>query len=162
MFEIKESKLKEANKAFKSYLRLFRQQGTNEITFQDFFNNRILVVHAIQRGIPFTLFQHIKGLTPFSDKDWAVFLDLSVKSLQRYKLEKAHVFKPIHSEKIIELTEVALFGLEIFDSPQQFYLWLNTPSYALGNFTPLDLLKNSYGKDLVVSELNRINEGIFV
>jgi len=122
----------------------------------------MLVVHTIHRGIPYTLFQLIKEFTPFSDKDWAEFLNLSVKSLQRYKAEKTYHFKPIHSEKIIELTEVTLAGMEVFDSSEQFYLWLNTPSFALGNMKPIELLKDSYGKEMVLSELNRIDQGIFV
>jgi uncharacterized protein (DUF2384 family) len=27
---------------------------------------------------------------------------------------------------------------------------------------PIELLKNSYGKEMVMNELNRINQGIFV
>ena len=50
----------------------------------------------------------------------------------------------------------------MFDSTEQFYLWLNTPSYALGNLKPAELLKDSYGKELVMGELNRIEQGIFV
>ncbi len=68
----------------------------------------------------------------------------------------------IHTEKIIELAEVTNFGKKVFDSNEQFYLWLNTPSFALGNLKPAKLLKDSYGKELVMAELNRIEQGIFV
>jgi len=155
-------RIKEAHKAFRNYIKLPGKRNVGDTTLQDFFNDRMLVVHTIHRGIPYTLFQHIKELTPFSDKDWAEFLNLSMKSLQRYKTEKAYHFKPIHSEKIIELTEVTLAGMEIFDSSEQFYLWLNTPSHTLGNMRPIELLKDSYGKEMVLSELNRIDQGIFV
>ena len=64
-------------------------------------------------------------------------------------------------KKIIELAEVTNYGKEVFDSTEQFYLWLNTPSYALGNLKPTELLKDSYGKELVMGELNRIEQGIF-
>ncbi len=162
-YKASERRIKEAHRAFRSYIKLpGKRNADNNATLQDFFNDRMLVVHTIYRGIPYTLFQHIKELTPFSDKDWAEFLNLSVKSLQRYKVEKSYCFKPIHSEKIIELTEVTLTGMEVFDSSEQFYLWLNTPSYALGNMKPIELLKNSYGKEMVLSELNRIDQGIFV
>jgi len=94
--------------------------------------------------------------------DWANFLNISTKSLQRYRVEKDYVFKPIHSEKIIELAEVTQLGETVFDTQEQFYNWLSRPNQALGNMTPLELLKDSYGKDLVVQELNRIDQGIFV
>ena len=132
------------------------------ITFQDFLNNKMLIVHSIRKGISFSFFNTIKNNSPFTDVEWADFLNLSTKSLQRYKNEKKFVFKPIHSEKIIELAEVTNFGNEVFDNNKDFYSWLNTTSIALGNMKPLELLKNSYGKEMVMDELHRIDQGIFV
>lgn len=133
----------------------------NEFTYSDFFQNKMLIIHAIRKGLPYSLFSEIQKLTPFSEEDWADFLNISVKTLQRHKKEEDYYFKPIHTEKIIELAEVTQFGKEVFDSPEQFYSWLNTPSYALGNMKPAELLKDSYGKELVMGELNRIEYGIF-
>ena len=127
-----------------------------------FFSDRMMVVDVIRQGIPTSLFMSIKEMAPFSDQDWSDFLDISLKSLQRYKKEPAHIFKSIHSEKIIELAEVTSVGLEVFDSNEDFATWLNAPCLSLGNMTPLELLKDSYGKEMVMNELNRIDQGIFV
>jgi putative toxin-antitoxin system antitoxin component (TIGR02293 family) len=132
------------------------------ITYQDFLNNKMLIVHSIRKGVSFSFFNTVKNNSPFTDIEWADFLNLSTKSLQRYKNEKKFVFKPIHSEKIIELAEVTNFGNEVFDNNKDFHSWLNTTSIALDNMKPLELLKNSYGKEMVMDELNRIDQGIFV
>jgi putative toxin-antitoxin system antitoxin component (TIGR02293 family) len=132
------------------------------ITYEDFLKNRMLIVHSIREGIPYQFFSLIKEKTPFKDEDWASFLGISTKSLQRNKMKDDFVFKPLQSEKIIELAEVTALGNAVFDSQQQFYLWLITPSFALGNMQPIELLKDSYGKEMVVSELNKIDNGIFV
>ena len=121
-----------------------------------------MVVDVIRQGIPNPLFMSIKDLTPFSDQEWSDFLDISLKSLQRYKKESDYVFRSIHSEKIIELMEVTVVGLEVFDSAEDFAAWLNASSHALGNRCPIELLRDSYGKDLVLSELHRIDQGVFV
>jgi len=134
----------------------------NDLTYSSFFQNKMLIIHSIRRGLPYQLFNFIKTLTPFTEEDWASYLNLSVKSLQRYKKEKEYLFKPIHTEKIIELAEVTNFGNQVFDSNDQFYTWLNTPSYALGSLKPAELLNDSYGKELVMAELNRIEQGIFI
>lgn len=126
-----------------------------------FLNNKMLMIAAIRAGIPYSLFELIQAHTPFSEKDWADFLDVSTKSLQRYKAAAKHRFKPIHSEKILEMAEVTEAGLEVFGS-EKFKLWLHTPNYALGNFKPLELLKDSFGKELVMNELTRISHGILV
>lgn len=132
------------------------------LTYNNFFTNKLLLVLSIREGIPFSLFSAIRKHTPFTDIDWANFLNISTKSLQRYKVEKDFVFKPIHSEKIIELAEVTQLGETVFGGQEPFYSWLNRTSKALGNMKPLDLLKDSYGKDLVINELNRIDQGIFI
>jgi len=127
-----------------------------------FFSDRMLVVNVIRQGVPHALFMSVKELAPFSDQDWSDFLDISIKSLQRYKGDPEHVFKSIHSEKIIELAEVTSVGQEIFGSNEKFATWLNTPSHALGEMKPMELLNDSYGKELVLNELYRIDQGIFV
>ncbi len=101
-------------------------------------------------------------MTPFSDQEWSDFLDISLKSLQRYKKESGYIFRSIHSEKIIELMEVTAVGLEVFDKGEDFTAWLNASSHALGNRRPIELLRYSYGKELVLNELHRIDQGVFV
>jgi putative toxin-antitoxin system antitoxin component (TIGR02293 family) len=154
------------NKAIRIYVRNIDKSSrfkikSKKITYSDFFENKMLIIHAIRKGLPYKLFNKIKDITPFTEDDWAEYLNISKKTLHRHSSDANYFFKPIHSEKIIELAEVTNYGKEVFDSTEQFYLWLNTPSYALGNLKPAELLKDSYGKELVMSELNRIEQGIF-
>lgn len=132
-----------------------------ELTYSAFFENKMLIIGVIRQGLPYKLFSKIKDITPFTEDDWAEYLNVSKKTLQRHSNEADYFFKPIHTEKIIELAEVTNLGKEVFDSTEQFYQWLNIPSYALGNLKPAELLKDSYGKELVMGELNRIDQGIF-
>lgn len=132
-----------------------------ECTFDDFLSDKMLKITAIRAGVPYSLFDLIQQYAPFSEAEWAGFMDVSTKSLQRYK-QAAKRFKPIHSEKIIELAEVTQTGLNVFGSMAEFKLWLNTPNFALGALKPIDLIKDSYGMDLVTGEMVRIDHGIFV
>ncbi|NJO88228.1 MAG: DUF2384 domain-containing protein [Chloroflexia bacterium] len=133
-----------------------------KVRYNEFLSDKMLIIAAIRVGIPYSLFDLIQHNTPFSESDWAIFLDISTKSLHRYKTSKGHSFKAIHSEKIIEMAEVTKVGLDVFGSMEKLKLWFNTPNYALGNLKPIELLKDSYGKELVISELTRINHGILV
>ncbi len=132
-----------------------------ELTYNNFFSNKLLVINTIRTGIPYSLFLSIKAFAPFSETDWAAFLNISPKSLHRYKLLSKH-FKPAQSEKIIEITELIKTGLDVFGNMDKFKLWLDTPNYSLGSLKPIELIKNSYGKELVLSELVRIDHGILV
>ncbi|HWK57978.1 MAG TPA: antitoxin Xre/MbcA/ParS toxin-binding domain-containing protein [Parapedobacter sp.] len=130
-------------------------------TFNELFTDRLMMTTVVQSGISYRFFEKIQHITPFTENEWAVFLELSTKTLNRYKMENRH-FKTLHSEKIMELAEVTREGLEIFGHAEQFKQWLHTTNYALGNKKPMDLLKDSYGKELVLRELTHINHGIFV
>ena len=159
-----ESKL---NKEITMFLKQTRNKEYNievnrTITYEDFLTNKMLIIIAIRAGIPYSLFDLIQYYTPFTENDWANFLDISTKSLQRYKASSEHHFKPIHSEKIIEMAEVTKIGLDVFGNMDKLKLWLNTPNYALSNLKPIELLKDSYGKELVITELIHINHGILV
>jgi putative toxin-antitoxin system antitoxin component (TIGR02293 family) len=151
------------NKEIDSFFRTSKiNVSSKQVTYEKFLEDKMLIVVAIRKGIPYSLFDLIQKYTPFSENDWANFLDLSTKSLQRYRASPEHHFKPIHSEKIIEIAEVTKVGLDVFGNVEKLKLWLNTPSFALGKLKPIELLKDSYGKEMVISELHRMNHGIFV
>ena len=155
-----EQKINKEIRAFVKNVKMDSRYSINsDLTYNEFLADRMLLVCSIKEGIPYTLFTLIQDLAPFSNNDWATFLDISTKSLQRYR-QSAKNFKPIHSEKIIELAEVTNLGLEVFGTSEKFRLWLQTPNFALGNSKPIELLKDSYGKEMVMGELTRINHGI--
>lgn len=131
----------------------------SDISFSEFFTNKFLMISLIKEGIPYSFFHLIQIYAPFTEAEWADFLNISAKSLQRYK-QADKIFKPIQSEKIIELAEVTNTGLDVFGSMEKFTSWLHTPSFALGRIKPIELLKDSYGKEMVLGELSRINYGI--
>lgn len=145
-----------------SMVKEYAFEYKKKVTYQDFLTNKMMIIAAIRTGIPYSLFDVIQDYTPFTENDWAHFLGISTKSLQRYKAASTHHFKPIHSEKIIEMAEVTSVGIEVFGDMEKLRLWLNTPNYALGKMKPVELLQDSYGKELVMSELIRINHGILV
>ena len=134
-------------------------QFKEDITFNDFFSNKLLMIFVIREGVPYSLFDLIQHYTPFTESDWSAFLEISTKSLQRYK-QSDKQFKSIQSEKIIEMAEVTNIGLDVFGDMDKFKLWLNTSNFALGGLKPIELLKDSYGKEMVVGELTRINYGV--
>lgn len=158
------TKNKALDQAIRTYLRKIGDDAITpdkNFTYADFLNNKMLIIRSIREGIPYRLFAVIKEAMPFSEEDWAHYLNISKKTLLRHKNDPSYLFKPIHTEKIIELAEVTHLGKKVFDNTDQFYLWLNTPCFALGQLQPAELLRDSYGKELVMNELLRIDHGIF-
>ncbi|MBA2422524.1 MAG: DUF2384 domain-containing protein [Chitinophagales bacterium] len=156
---MKTKEIKIKDKLDNAIVSLTRRQAQKNLTYSKFFTNKMLMIQVIREGVPYSLFNLIQLHSPFSENDWANFLDISTKSLQRYK-QASKQFKPILSEKIIEMAEVTNVGLDVFGSMEKLKLWLDTPNFSLGSLKPIELLKDSYGKEMVMGELIRINYGI--
>ncbi|MDP2187508.1 MAG: DUF2384 domain-containing protein [Sphingobacteriaceae bacterium] len=116
---------------------------------------------AIQTGVSQSAFERIRKVSPFTDADWARFLDISTKSLLRYRQDTNHRFKPGHSETILEVAELCTVGVRVFGSPEAYERWLVTPNAALAGHKPQALVGSSYGQQLLLDELIRIDQGIF-
>jgi putative toxin-antitoxin system antitoxin component (TIGR02293 family) len=128
--------------------------------YRTFFENKIKLNRLITSGLSYSIFETMQNKTPFTKDEWANFLDISVKTLDRYKNANKN-FKTSQSEKIIGMIEVMERGIEVFGEMGIFKRWLYTPIPALSNSEPIELLSTSYGKELVLDELTRIEHGIF-
>lgn len=124
--------------------------------------NPLYFRRKIKDGVSIEFYNKLSTQLEFSEENWADILSLSTKSLQRYSKEKEFKFKPIHSEKLLEIAEVVDLGKSILGSLANFNIWMNTPNITLGNLKPRELITDSYGKQMLIDELNRIEHGIFV
>jgi len=51
-------------------------------------------------------------------------------------------------------------GAEVFGNEPKFDLWLNTENLALGNIKPKSLFDSTFGINLLIDELTRIEHGV--
>ncbi len=121
--------------------------------------NAYSLINAIKEGIRFSFFEKLAKNIPFTLREWASYLHLSERSLQRFKKEKG-TFNTVSSEKIIEITMPNKYGIEVFGDQDKFNVWLLTKNVALGGIKPKDLLDSSFGIQLLKDELTRIEHGI--
>lgn len=117
------------------------------------------IIHTIKKGIKFSTFISIANNSPFSLNEWSQFLNISERTMQRYKKERKS-FDSGSSEKIIEITLLYKYGIEVFGNNEKFNSWLETKNVALGGIMPKELLDNTFGINLLKDELTRIEHGI--
>lgn len=116
-------------------------------------------INMARKGINYSYFTTIASKSPFNINEWSSFLHLSERTMQRYKKEEA-TFDVIHSERIIHLTLLFKYGIDVFGSKEKFNIWLEAKNVALGMIKPKELLDNSFGIDMIKDELGRIEHGI--
>ena len=117
------------------------------------------MINLVRNGIAFAIFYRFAKNTPFSLGEWSMFLNMSERTMQRYKRQKK-TFDPIYSEKILQITLVYNLGIEVFGNKEKFNTWLETQNVALGGIKPKALLDNSFGIGLLKDELTRIEHGV--
>jgi putative toxin-antitoxin system antitoxin component (TIGR02293 family) len=125
----------ESKKILTEYLQEFSGSTIlqeKEVTYERVLKNKLFVARAVRRGVTFDLFKEIRSNAPFTDTQWAEFLGVNLRTLQRYKKDKKHIFNSLQSERIFELAEVVSLATSIFDTKEHFHIWLNSPSVALG------------------------------
>jgi len=122
-------------------------------------NTILYVIREVRKGIAYNSFTSAAKNVPLTMKEWSDILDLSERTLQRYKKDK-RAFDTLQSEKIVQVTLLIRYGREVFGDEKKFNLWLNTENLSLGNVRPKELLDSSFGIDLLKDELTRIEHGI--
>ncbi len=91
-----------------------------------------------------------------TEKEFEHILPSSISSMQKKK-----VYDIETSERIYEISKLFGLGFEVFESQEKFKSWLDTPSKALGNKKPFDLLDSSFGFELVENEIYRIQYNVY-
>ncbi len=86
-------------------------------------------------------------------------LHITERTLQRKK--DLDLINESISEHIIQIAEVYSQGNDVFDTIEDFQVWINASNTALGNKKPIELLSSRYGAQLVLDELGRIEYGVF-
>lgn len=91
-----------------------------------------------------------------TEKEFEFILPTSISSMQ-----KKAVYGRETSERIYELARLFGLGYEVFDTKEDFRNWLMTPSRALGNKKPFELLDSSFGFEMVENEIARIQYNVY-
>ena len=109
-------------------------------------------------GVDANLFYDMVDITGLNKNVLAEYLDISTKTLERYK-DSHKKLNSFRSEILLKLVTLYKKGIEIFGDIHAFRRWLNKPSYGLDNSIPAKLMVTSTGVDVIIEELIRIEYG---
>ena len=101
-------------------------------------NSLVNIISYIEKGLSFAHFKKLLQSIPFSFKEWASFLHISERSLQRYQKSNKS-FDASASEKIVLITMLYNRGAGLFGNKENFNTWLYT------NHIALDIVTGKHG-----------------
>ncbi len=105
-------------------------------------------------------FKKIADKTPFTQAEWALILHVSERTLQRYAKNNGS-FAPINAERALQIDKVIKEGKLTFGKVENFYNWLKRDPYMLGGNLSFDALYSANGIERVLTQLHRIQHGLF-
>lgn len=122
-------------------------------------DDEVNLTSMVREGISFSYLTKLSNHIHFNIDDWASYLHLSERTIQRYKKENK-TFDPIYSEKIVMIELLYKKGIEVFGDENKFYAWMDYNSIPLGGVKPKQLLDTVFGINMIRDELGRIEHGV--
>lgn len=111
-----------------------------------------------------------EGIKKSSLKSLSAHLGISMEVMSRL-LHSSHrniqrkddneLLDTLKTEKVLELAAFAQRGIEVIGSKEGFIEWLHSPLISLDNKLPIDFLDTSFGIQLVLKILGRLEQGVY-
>lgn len=114
----------------------------------------------INKELNFNDFQKIASKVDFTQREWSEILHISERTLQRYAHEDG-TFNSGVIDRIVQVNRILDRGKEVFGSYSKFNLWLRDSPYMLEGRLSLHSLASIDGIQKVLTQLGRIEHGIF-
>jgi putative toxin-antitoxin system antitoxin component (TIGR02293 family) len=105
-------------------------------------------------------FKKIADKVPFTLAEWATILHVSERTLQRYAKNNSN-FAPINAERIFLIEKVLDEAKITFGKTEKFYEWISRNPYSLEGNISINNLSTYEGIQNVLTQLGRIQHGIF-
>jgi putative toxin-antitoxin system antitoxin component (TIGR02293 family) len=105
-------------------------------------------------------FKKVADKVPFTQAEWANILHVSERTLQRYSKDN-HSFAPINAERIVLIEKVLKQAQIAFGSTDKFYDWIKREPYMMEGNLSIQSLSSFDGIQNVLTQLGRIQHGIF-
>lgn len=112
------------------------------------------------KDFTFSEFKKIAAKAPFTQAEWAAMLHLSERTLQRYAKTNGH-FAPIIAERALQIDKVLKQAKVSFGKMENFYHWLKRNPYMLEGNLSFNSLTTYNGIEKVLTQLGRIQHGLF-
>jgi putative toxin-antitoxin system antitoxin component (TIGR02293 family) len=119
------------------------------------------LIETIRQGLPKQALERLAEALRVKVLDLEHILPISKRTLQRYARQDVKFLPKELSDHMLQVAKVYARAVDVFEDEERALEWLQAPIVALGGRIPMSLLDTSAGVDLVLTELGRIEYGVF-
>lgn len=117
-------------------------------------------IHLASQGINAIVIKNFSGFFDLNRATTASLFDISAPTIYRWtksgkKLERNFAVK------LFELTDLFIYGADVFEDKENFFKWLKLSNTALGGMEPMELLEIPGGISKVKDIIGRIEHGVY-
>ncbi len=117
-------------------------------------------IQIASKGVSADVIQNFRIHFNLSHDLTANMLNISAPTLYRWTRSNKNLERNF-SIKLFEITDLFLYGSEVFGNDSNFFKWLNLPNTALGGMEPIDLIEMPDGVSKVKDIIGRIEHGVY-
>jgi putative toxin-antitoxin system antitoxin component (TIGR02293 family) len=119
------------------------------------------LIETIRQGLPKQALERLAEALRVKVLDLEHILPISKRTLQRYARQDVKFLPKELSDHMLQVAKVYARAVDVFEDEERALEWLQAPIVALGGRIPMSLLDTSAGVDLVLTELGRLEYGVF-
>ncbi len=117
-------------------------------------------IQLAEEGINANIITNFRSYFDVTLENTAHFLDTSEPTLYRWLGQNKNLERNF-SVKLFEVTDLFLYGCDIFGGNENFFKWIELPNSVLGGMKPSDLIGIPGGISKVRDVLGRIEFGVY-
>ncbi len=150
--------IREKEKTTKHYKKLKEILGEKYVTGE--FESPFDFIHLAKKGINSNVIKNVRTYFDLPRDIIAELLNISGPTIYRWTKANKTLEKN-YTIKLFEIADLFLYGIEVFESNENFFKWLNLPNTALGGLEPIELIEIPDGVSKVRNIIGRIEHGVY-
>jgi putative toxin-antitoxin system antitoxin component (TIGR02293 family) len=117
------------------------------------------LIKLTREGIKKSSLKTLASYLGISMEAMSGLLHTSYRNLQRK--DDDTVLDTLKTERVLELATFAQRGIDVIGQKEAFAEWVQSPIVVLGNKKPLDFLDTSFGINILLKILGRLEQGVY-
>jgi putative toxin-antitoxin system antitoxin component (TIGR02293 family) len=117
------------------------------------------LINLSRHGVRKSSLRSLAGYLGVTMEKMSGLVHSSHRNIQRK--DEDELLDTLKTEKVLELAAFIKRGIDVIGTEDAFKEWVHSPLLALGNRKPIEFLDTTFGIQMVLKVLGRLEQGVF-